>query len=195
MEKSMQPFSIDTGMEPFPRVPDDIVQSALNRQPVNTNVAYSTNFRLMIPKVRSGIYFCTEVTFPSLTMEPVKVPVPFAPSLKFFGNSIEHGDLTVKFIVNEDYSNWNEMSDWFKNSLNYYGFFRDNSQARLLNVITDGGQLLMLNNKKHPVARVLFDGLMITSLGALPMNSGVADNTILTCDATFQFTSFDIKEP
>ena len=182
-------------IEPFPRVPDDIKFSSLNRQPMNTNPSFSTNFRLMIPKVRSGIYFCTEATFPSLTMDPIKVPVRMAPSLKFFGNKIDHGNLEVKFIVNEDYSNWIEMSDWFRKSLNYYGFFSDRSDARLRNIITDSGQLLILNNKKYPVARVLFAGLMITSLAGMPMNSSVADNTPLICDATFQFTSYDIKEP
>ena len=191
----MQPFSIDKGMEPFPRVPDDIKFSPLNRQPINTNPSFSTNFRLMIPKIRSGIYFCTEATFPSLTMEPIKLPVPFSPSLKFFGNKIDHGDLSVKFIVNDDYSNWFEMSDWFNKSLNYYGFFKNQSDVRLRNIITDSGQLLILNNKKYPVARVLFDGLMITSLVGMPMNSSVSDNSPLVCDATFQFTAYDIKEP
>jgi hypothetical protein len=101
----------------------------------------------------------------------------------------------VKFIVNEDFSNWFEMSDWFRKSLNYYGFFRDGSQARMLNEIADSGQLLILNNKKYPIARILFDGLMITGLGGMGMNSAVSDNSILVCDATFQFTSYDIKDP
>lgn len=182
-------------MPELPKLPDDIVYGALNRQPKNTNPAFTTNYRLMIPKVRSGVFFCTEVSFPALTMEPVKIPVPLAPSLKFFGNKIDHGELVVKFLVNEDFSNWYEMSDWFRKSLNYYGFFKDNSQARLLNNITDSGQLLILNNKKYPVARILFDGLMITGLGAMPMNSGVADAPFITVDASFQFTAYDIKEP
>jgi hypothetical protein len=175
-------------------IPDDIVHGGINRQPLNTNPAFSTNFRLMIPKVRSAVYFCTEVSFPSMTMEPIRVPIPLAAQAKFFGNKIEHGDLSVKFIVNEDFSNWFEMSDWFRKSLNYYGFFQDNSQARMMNLITDSGQLLILDNKKHPVARVMFDGLMITGLSNIPMNSAVADAPFITCDATFQFTSFDIKE-
>jgi len=129
-----------------------------------------------------------------MTMEPIRVPIPLAAQAKFFGNKIEHGDLSVKFIVNEDFSNWFEMSDWFRKSLNYYGFFQDNSQARMMNLITDSGQLLILDNKKHPVARVMFDGLMITGLSNIPMNSAVADAPFITCDATFQFTSFDIKE-
>lgn len=176
-------------------IPDDIIPSALNRQPANTNPAFSTNFRLMIPKVRSAIYFCTEVTFPSLTMEALKIPVPLGPSLKFFGNKIEHGDLQVKFILNENFDNWRDMSNWFTSSLNYYGFFRDGTENRLRNVIVDTGQLLMLDNKKRPVARILFDGLMITSLGNIPLNSSVADASPMTCDATFQFTAFDIKDP
>ena len=178
-----------------PQLPDDITYGILNRQPVETNPSYVTNFRLMIPKVRKGVFFCTEVSFPSMTMEPMKVPVPLAPSMKFFGDKIEHGELGVKFIVNEDFSNWFEMSDWFRKSLNYYGFFKDGSQARMLNEIVDSGQLLILNNKKNPVARILFDGLLITGLGGMGMNSAVSDNSILVCDATFQFTSYDIKDP
>ena len=65
----------------------------------------------------------------------------------------------------------------------------------MLNLITDTGQLLILNNKKNPVARILFDGLMITGLSNIPFNSAVADAPIITCDATFQFTSYDIKDP
>ena len=178
-----------------PKIPDDIVSGSLNRQPINTNPAFATNYRLMIPKVRNGIFFCTEVSFPSLTMDPIKVPVPFSVALKFFGNKIDHGELSVKFVVNEDFSNWFQMSDWFTKSLNYYGFFKDGSQARMMNLIADSGQLLILNNKKYPVARVLFDGLMITGLSNLPMNSAVADAPFITCDATFQFTSYDIQDP
>lgn len=176
-------------------LPYDIVQGAINRQAIDTNPSFVTNFQLMIPKVRKGVYFCTEVSFPSMTMEPLKVPVPMAPAMKFFGDKIEHGDLVVKFIVNEDFSNWFEMSDWFRKSLNYYGFFRDGSQARMLNEIIDSGQILILNNKRKPVARILFDGLLITGLGGMSMNSGVSDTTALVCDATFQFTSYDIKDP
>jgi hypothetical protein len=166
-----------------------------NRQPINTNPAFTTNFRLMIPKVRGGVFFCTEVSFPQTTMEPLKIPVPLSPSLKFFGDKLQHGEMTVKFIINEDFSNWFELTDWFRKTQNYYGFFQDGSQARMLNEITDSGQLLILNNKKNPVARIHFDGLMITALGNMPMNSAVADNSILSCDATFQFTGFDIKDP
>ena len=194
MEKSMQPFSIDKDMEPL-RLPDDIVPSPLNRQPINTNPAFSTNYRLMIPKVRDGIYFCTEVVFPSMTMDTIKIPILTGNTLRFYGNKIEHGDLAIKFVVNDDFSNWKQMSEWFSETLDYYGFFRADARNRLVRGVTDSSQLLILNNKRNPVARVVFDNLFITSLGSLPMTSTVADNTTLSCDATFQFTSFDILDP
>ena len=59
---------------------------------------------------------------------------------------------------------------------------------------TDLKLLVMLNNKKNPVARIVFDGLMITGLSNIPFNSAVADAPIITCDATFQFTSYEIKD-
>lgn len=190
----MQPFFIDRGMEPL-RLPDDIVPSPLNRQPTNTNPAFSTNYRLMIPKVRDGIYFCTEVVFPSMTMDTIKIPIPTGNTLRFYGNKVEHGDLAVKFVVNDDFSNWKQMSDWFLETFDYLSFFRGDASNRLVRGVTDSSQLLILNNKKNPVARVVFDHLFITNLSSLPMNSQVADNTVLTCDATFQFTSLDIVDP
>lgn len=176
-----------------PKLPDDISFGALSRIPIDTNPAYVTNFRLMIPKVRKGIFFCTEVSFPSLTMEPIKIPLLRSPAVKFFGNKIDHGELGVKFIVNEDYSNWIEMSNWFTTTLDYYGFFQGKPQMQ--DDLVQAAQILILNNKKAPVARILFDGLMITALGSMGMNSSVSDNSILVCDATFQFTSYEIVDP
>lgn len=165
----------------------------LNKVPDNTNPAFSTNFRLMIPKVKEGVYFCTEVNMPGLEMAPISLSFNRAASYNFFGDKINHGELTIKFLVNENFSNWFELSNWFTKSINYYGFFRDDTQARMQDVLVDSGQLLILNNKKNPVAKFVFDKLMITGLGNMPMNSSVSDNGLMTCDATFQFTSYDLE--
>jgi len=179
-------------MDNRPTIPTDRNPGILNQMPTNTNPAFATNFRLMIPKVRRSIYFCTEVAFPDMTCEPIKVPAPFAPSLKFFGNKISHGDLSVRFIVNEDYSNYQELTDWYKASLVYEDFFKSGTDLNV-NLMSNTGHLLILSNKKNPVARFRFNGLMVTGITSIEYNSALTDATATTATATFQFTSYDLE--
>lgn len=172
-------------------IPQDRVAGAVQNTPENTNPAFASNFRLVIPKVRSGVYFCSEVSFPDLTCEPVRVPMRMAPALKFFGNKITHSDMTIRFIVNEDYSNYQQMSDWYKATLVYEDFFKTGLDTSI-NLLSNVGHLLILSNKKNPVARFRFDGLMITSLTSIEYNSSLTDSTATTATATFAFTSYDL---
>jgi len=174
-----------------PNIPDDRIAGILNQQPPNTNVAYASNFRLFIPKVRLGVYFCTEVTFPGWECPPVRLPIRFAPTLKFWGNKVTHGEISVKFIVNEDYSNYYEMSDWFKKSLVWEDFFKNGTDVQLL---TNTAHLLILSNKKNPVATFKINGLMITGLSSIDYNSGTTDAPITTATATLQFSTYDLEE-
>lgn len=163
----------------------------LNGIPPNTNVGFASNYRLFIPKVRLGVYFCTEVTFPGWECPPVRIPVRLAPSVKFWGNKVSHGEMTVKFIVNEDYSNYNQMSDWFKKTLVWDDFFKTGTDFSLL---SNSGHLLMLSNKKNPVARFRISGLMITALSSIEYNSALTDATATTATATMQFSTYDLDE-
>lgn len=178
-------------MDNVPTIPKDRGAGILAQMPENTNPAFATNFRLMIPKVRLATFFCTEVTFPDMTCDPVKIPVPMAPSIKFFGNKITHGDLGIRFIVNEDYSNYQQLTDWYKKSLVYEDFFKTGIDTNI-NLMSNTGHLLILSNKKNPVARFRFDGLMITGIGTIDYNSALTDATAVTTSATFQFTSYDL---
>jgi hypothetical protein len=138
-----------------------------------------------------GVYFCNEITFPGWDCPPVRLPVPFAPSLKFWGNKITHGELTVKFLVNEDYSNYYEMSDWFKKSLVWEDFLKNGNDFQLL---TNIGHILILSNKKNPLAKFRINGLMITGLSSIDYNSGTTDTPIATATATMQFSTYDLEE-
>lgn len=180
-------------INPKNTVPTDRESGILNRQPSNTNYAFASNFHLSIPKIRLGTYFCTEVGFPEMTCEPVRLQVPFAPSLKFFGDKVTHGDLTVKFIINEDYSNYNQMNDWFKNTLVYEDFFKTGTDLGF-SAMTNIGHLLILSNKKNPVARFRFNGMFITNLTSIDYNSALTDASIATATATFQFSSYDLDD-
>jgi hypothetical protein len=180
-------------MSDLPKIPNDREAGILAGQPVDTNLAFASNFRLVIPKIRTGVYFCTEVSFPDMTCDPLRLPVPFAPSLKFFGNKVSHGDLSMKFIVNEDYSNYNQLNDWFKATLVYEDFFKTGSDTGI-NIVSNTGHLLILSSKKTPIAKFRLNGLMITGLSSIEYNSALTDSTATTATATFQFSTYDLEE-
>lgn len=179
-------------MDNKPIIPKDREAGILNNQPANTNLAFASNFRLVIPKVKQATYFLTEVNFPDMTCEPVRVANPFAGSIKFFGNKIAHSDMTVKFIINEDYSNYNELNDWFKSTLVYDDFFAKVPDTNV-NLLSNTAHLLILSSKKNPIVRFRFDGLMITGLSSIDYNSALTDAQPATATATFTFSTYDVE--
>ena len=140
------------------------------------------------------MYFCTEVTFPDMTCEAIKLTpsIPVMGSVKFFGNKIAHGDMSVKFMVNEDYSNYTQMSDWFKATMVMSDFLPGNMDTGI-NVVSNVGHLLILSNKKNPIAKFQLNGLMITGLSSIDYNSALTDATATTATATFQFSTYDLE--
>jgi hypothetical protein len=179
-------------MDNKPMIPTDRQAGIIAKQPIDTNPAFASNFRLVIPKIRLATYFCTEVSFPDLSCEPIRMAHPFAGSLKFFGNKITHGDMNIKFLINEDYSNYNQLNDWFKATLIYDDFFKNGDDVSS-NLLSNTGHLLVLTSKKNPVARFRFDGLMITGLSSIEYNSALTDASPATATATFTFTAYDLE--
>lgn len=100
--------------------------------------------------------------------------------------------MSVKFIVNEDYSNYNQMNDWFKQTLVYEDFFKTGTDLSI-NLLSNAGQLIILNNKKNPIASFKIQGLFITGLSSIEYNSALTDATPATATATFQFSTYDLE--
>jgi len=180
-------------MKKTPTIPTDRQAGILANQPIDTNPAFASNYRLVIPKIRLATYFCSEVSFPDFSCEALRLVHPFAGYLKFFGNKVAHGDMNIKFLVNEDYSNYNQLNDRFKATLVYEDFFKNGTDTSS-NLLSNTGHLLVLSNKKNPVARFRFDGLMITNLSSIEYNSALTDAQPATATATFAFSTYDLDE-
>jgi hypothetical protein len=128
--------------------------------------------------------------FPDFSCDAIRLPARFAPTLKFYGNKVTHGDMTVKFIVNENYSNYKQAEDWFKTSLVWEDFFKTGDDFKQLSNV---GYLLILSNKKNPIARFTLNGLFITNLTNIEYNNGLTDTPVATATATFQFSTYDLE--
>ena len=163
---------------------------SLQNQPANTNITAPTNFKLVLPKVPNCEYFCTAVSVPGQSCDPVTYQT-WGATIKFPGNSVIHGDLTFTFLIDEKMNNLNEMKDWFNSML----AFKDFSQvAPTSDWLSNEGQLIFLNNKKTPVRRMVFRGLFPSLLSGITFKSTDTEVSNMTATCTMSYTYYTLEQ-
>ena len=158
----------------------------LPTQPTNNNELQASRYRLVIPKLPMVNYFCSKVSIPSAGIGTVNQPTNFNP-IKRPGGAVNHSQLTVEFLVQEDLRNWAELMRWLRECSNYINYDEYENPAEHL---SDSSHILIMTNAQNPKYKFTFDGLWPTSIGNLDFSS--ADDTYLKCTATFEFTSMEL---
>lgn len=159
---------------------------ALNNQDTNLNLASSTNFRFVCEKVPNVTYFCTAVTTPNLSSTPQTYDYMFAANPKFPGGRAT-SDLSLRFIVSENFSNYMEMVRWMRSGLPYRDFKEIQPEYRG-NV--NHGKLFFLNNKKNPILMMTFSNLIPTQISGFTLSNTESDPSVQTATVNFVFDTF-----
>lgn len=163
---------------------------ALRGSSINTNLAASTNFRFMCDKVPGVTYFCTSATTPSLSGKPSVYHHMFAANEIKFPGGRSPSDLSIRFIVNEDFSNYMEMVRWQRSGVPYRDFREIQPEYR---GNRNDGRLLLLNNKKNPVILMSFSNLLPTQISGFNLSHAESDPTPVSATVTFVFDAFRIE--
>lgn len=164
---------------------------ALKNNPINMNLASSTNYRFLCEKIPSVTYFCTSVNAPSLSSNPLVYNHMFAANdIKFPGGRAST-DISLRFIVSEDFSNYMEMVRWMRSGVPYRDFKEIVPEYRG-NV--NHGKLLMLNNKKNPILLMTFSNLIPTQISGFTLSSAETEPTVITATVNFVFDSFRVDK-
>lgn len=159
---------------------------ALNNTPMNMNLAASTNFRFVCEKIPGVTYFCTSVNTPSLSSNPLIYNHMFAANdIKFPGGRAST-DMSLRFVISEDFSNYMEMVRWMRSGVPYRDFKEIVPEYRG-NV--NHGKLFFLNNKKNPIFMVTFSNLIPTQISGFTLSSAESEPTVLTATVNFVYDS------
>tara|TARA_Y100000310_G_C20436301_1_gene693894 strand:+ start:215 stop:772 length:558 start_codon:yes stop_codon:yes gene_type:complete len=158
------------------------------RQPSNTSYLHPTCFRFYLGRVPAVTYFCQAVNLPSIDLPPIERPNMFADVKEIIGKPT-YGDLTVRFLIDEDMENWRAIHDWMRD-ISAFEDFREvivpesdhKSDARLV----------ILTNGMNPNVEVTFKDCWPTSLGAMEFDSAVTDLEALNVDVTFSYDSYSV---
>ena len=174
--------------------------NALSNQISNRNYLSPVGFKFTLAKEPKVSFFCTNTRIPEITLQ-TEIQQNYLKDIDVPGDKITYGDLSIKFLVDEDMSNYMAIHDWITG----LGFPESAQDYRdLLTIENDvtkpsdpkrafsDGSLYILNSNYNTTAIVKFKDLFPVSLTSLEFDSTQTDIQYFTAQASFKYTIYDI---
>jgi hypothetical protein len=171
--------------------------SAFANQIQNRNFLSPVGFKFTLAKEPKVAFMCNSARIPEITLGVAKQPT-YLKTIDVPGEILTYGDLTLKFLVDENMENYMAIHNW----LSGLGFPETAEQYRNLTTndlgIRDSkeafsdGSLHILNSNYRDVAIIKFKDLFPMSLSSLEFDATPTDVVFLTAQVTFKYTIYDI---
>ena len=125
-------------------------------------------------------YFCTQVTFPGISLAEVQVPYRGV-NLAQTGDRMVFDDLAIRFNITENMENYLELFNWMHNIINK----KDAEDYKY------DASLLIMSSHNNMVKTVKFQEIFPTALSTVEFNSQSLDVEYLQADVSFRYTLFE----
>lgn len=174
--------------------------NALSNQISNRNYLSPVGFKFTLAKEPKVSFFCTNTRIPEITLQ-TEIQQNYLKDIDVPGDKITYGDLSIKFLVDEDMSNYMAIHDWitglgFPESAQDYRDLLTNqddlTQPSDPKRAFSDGSLYILNSNYNTTAIVKFKDLFPVSLTSLEFDSTQTDIQYFTAQASFKYTIYDI---
>lgn len=153
----------------------------------NYNEALVTNWQLVFESFPGIDYFAQSVTIPSITVDGIRVPHKnqrmFVPD-----NLIEYGQLTVTFIIDEDFENYDILLEEFRKQEKATQGNGNNIRELLHDV-----SVIRYSSNKVPIAVFKFRDASLTNLGSINYTSTVSEAEVILCDISLNITDMVVE--
>ena len=126
-------------------------------------------------------YFATSANLPDVSLNVNEQPFR-GTTVKYTGETLTFGDLTLRVNLLEDLENYIETFNWMHNII----------QSGNAEGFQEQGTLLILNSHNNVAKEVHFKGLFPTALGGITFDAQ-GDFAYASSDITFAYTSFEFK--
>jgi len=168
----------------------------------NRNFLSPTGFKFSLKRSPKVAFFCNQANVPDLTLG-VAIQPTFLKDIDTPGDKVVFGDLNLRFLVDEDLTNFMEIQKWIR-GLGYpesVQQFRDFEKGAVLpsgtyvreghNIYSDG-TLQILSSNLVAKFNVNFKDLFPYSLSTLTFDATNTDIQYFTADVSFKYTVYDI---
>ena len=174
-----------------------MTNSAFAKQIDNRNFLSGVGFKFNLTKFPKVDFYSNSARIPELNLELTRQP-SYLKNIDVPGERLTYGDLTLRFLVDENMENYISIYTWLKG----LGFPETTREFKDLTTDKDGqrdpkeafcdGTLRILNSNYREVAKVKFNDLFPTSLTSLDFDATNTDIQFFTAEATFKYTIYNL---
>ena len=169
----------------------------------NRNFLAPTGFKFALKRSPAVAFFCNEANIPDLNLG-VAVHSTYLKDIDRPGDKIQFGDLTIRFLVDEDLTNFMEIQNWIRGlgfpeslkesyDLRKSGAIKSNFENSEEDIFSDG-TLQILSSNLVPKFQVKFEGLFPYSLTTMTFDATDTDIEYFTAEASFKYTIYSITD-
>ena len=167
----------------------------------NRNFLSPIGFKFSLKRSPGVAYFCNEANIPDMSLSIAEQPT-YLRNIPLPGDKIEFGDFSLRFMVDEDLTNYMEIQNWIRGlgypeSISQYSELEDKAYIKQTfgnkrqDVYSDG-TLQILSNNLVPKFQVLFDDLFPYSLSTVTFDATDTDIEYFTAEVSFKYTIYKI---
>ena len=169
----------------------------------NRNFLAPTGFKFSLKRSPGVAFFCNQANIPSLDLGIATQP-SYLKNIDVPGDKIQFGDLTLRFLVDEDLVNYMEIQNWIR-GLGYpetlQEFDRLEKEAVLPgnfgrtgdNIYSDG-TLQILSSNLVAKFNVNFKDMFPYSLSTITFDATDTDIEYFTADVSFKYTIYNLTD-
>jgi len=168
----------------------------------NRNFLSPTGFKFSLKRSPKVAFFCNQANVPDLTLG-VAIQPTFLKDIDTPGDKVVFGDLNLRFLVDEDLTNFMEIQNWIRglgypeslkqfHDLESGAVLPNTSYAKEGDNIYSDGTLQILSSNLVAKFNVNFRDLFPYSLSTLTFDATNTDIQYFTADVSFKYTLYDI---
>jgi hypothetical protein len=168
----------------------------------NRNFSYPTKYRFTLNRYPKAIFFANSASIPGLELTLATQPTSLGRDIPQPGNKLRMDSFDLRFIVDEDLVNYNEINKWLR-GLGYpeslqqiYDLQKDgnnNSYKSGLDLYSDG-TLQVLNSNDNPTVQVRYYDLFPFSITPLVFDATISKPDPFLATVKFQYTYFELLD-
>ena len=169
----------------------------------NRNFLSPVGFKFSLKRAPGVAFFCNQANIPSLDLGIAEQPT-WLKNIDVPGDKIQFGDLTLRFLVDEDLVNYMELQRWIRG----LGYPEDMDEFRKLegeavmpsnfgnagDDIYSDGTLQILSSNLVPAFQVVFTDLFPYTLSTVMFDATDTDIEYFTADVSFKYTIYNLTD-
>ena len=169
----------------------------------NRNFLSPTGFKFVLRRSPKVAFFCNQANIPDINLG-LAVQPSYLKDIDLPGDKITFGDLSLRFLVDENLENYMEIQNWIRGlgypeevrqfrDLDSEGDIKGNYKKDRQNIYSDG-TLQILSSNLVAKFQVFFNDLFPYSLSTITFDATDTDIQYFTADVSFKYTIYNITD-